>query len=116
MAVRFDPDRVAGRRAWATAQRLYAGSVLETVGSFEVGWYDTATHPETGAFALVAHDAGLDHLFGEILRVRAGQREAFVYVLGAAAVPVPIALSRRAFFSLELLSAETLPVTADLVA
>lgn len=116
MAVRFDPDRMAGRRSWAAAQRRYAGQVLEAVGVVDIGWHDTATHPETGAFALVAGSAGLDRLFGEILRVRVGRREAFVYVLGAGAVPTPISLSRRAFFSLGLLSEETLSATVEVVA
>lgn len=117
MAVRFDRDLLAARRAFPVAQQLLAGEPLrELPGTIDVGWHDTETHSETGAFAIVSTGAGLDVLLGEILCVRVGEREAFVYVVAARASPTAISLSRRAFLHLGLLALESVSADVAVVA
>lgn len=115
MAVRFDPDLLAARRAFPMSQALLAGEPLRELGVVDVGWHDTNTHPETGAFAVVAIGAEFGELRGEILRVSAGDRVAFVYVVAERAVPAPISLARRAFLHLGLLSTERLSALVNIV-
>src|SRR4051812_14325254 len=108
MAV-IEPEILIGRRAFPVAQQLLAGVPLRRLGRIDVGWNGTETHPEQGAFAVVRDGAGLGELVGEVLKVTAGSRVVFVYVIGARGVPTQVAVSRRAFLALGLLSLDSLP-------
>lgn len=112
-----EPEVMLGRRAFPMAQQLLAGSVESQLPQLvETGWHDTSVHPETGAFALVRQGAGLDDLIGEILRVQAQDRTAYVYCLGSADVPTDLSLARRAFLALGLLALESLGTSVAVVA
>jgi hypothetical protein len=116
MARTTEREVLAGRRAFATAQQLLSGVPVGRLAQrVDVGWYDTSTHPETGAFALVREAWGMGDLLGEVLRVSVGRREVFVYVVGARGIPTDIALARRAFLSLGRLSNESLRATVEVV-
>jgi hypothetical protein len=117
MAVRDEPEMLNGRRAFPKAQQLLAGVPLRRLpGTVAVGWHDGATHAEQGAFAVVGTGAGLDDLIGEVVRVSAGAREVFVYVVAARPVPVALSLWRRAFFpSLGLLAVESKQCIVEVV-
>lgn len=110
-----EPELLVIRRAFPEAQRLLAGGSVARVGSIEVGWHGTGTHPELGSsHAVVRSFAGYDDLVGEVLRIRRGSRPAiFVYVLGARDVPTPVSVSRRAFMALGLLAEESLECTVE---
>lgn len=95
-----------GRRAFATAQQYFLGGPVDVEQQMTVGWYDTSVNPETGCFALVQQNAGLDDWVGEILRVTFGRRVVFVYVLDTADVPWQLALARRPFVALHRPSVE----------
>lgn len=106
----FEQEVLNAQRAFSEAQALLAGEPSTDVlpAELHVGWHDTGVHPETGAFAVVGLDAGLDDWVGEVLRVTANGRACFVYVMSVADVPTPLSLARRAFASLSVLSAESI--------
>lgn len=112
-----EPELLVARRAFPTAQRLLAGVAMRRLPSrIEVGWFGTEVEPEAGAVAIVRLGAGLDDLIGEVLRVEVGDRSIFVYVLGARGIPTDLAVARRAFLALGLLSHEALPAVVEVVA
>lgn len=116
MSETAEPEVLNARRAFPEAQALLAGEPLTALPTeLEVGWHDTSTHPETGAFAVVGIDSGLDDWIGEILLVTANGRACYVYVMGAVDVPVALSLARRAFCSLAVLSVEALPALVQVV-
>lgn len=116
MVVIDEPEILTGRRAFPKAQQLLAGVPLRRLPErVNVGWYGTETHPEAGSFAVVRDGAGLDDLIGEVLRVAVGARSVFVYVVGARGVPTDLALARRPFLALGLLSQESLPAVVEVV-
>lgn len=105
-----------GRRAYPTAQVLLSGVPLYKIPRFvDVGWYDTRIHPETGAFAVIREDGPLEELAGEVLRVTCGRRSTFVYCAGSADVPTDLALYRRAYLDLMLLSREAVPCIVEVI-
>jgi hypothetical protein len=117
MAEASEPEVLDARRAFPVAQALLAGEPLDALPTeLAVGWHDTSVHPETGAFAVVGIDSGMDDWIGEVLRVNANGRACFVYVMGAADVPTPLSLARRAFASLSALSAESVLALVDVIA
>lgn len=106
----------AGRRAFAQTQALLTGTVARTVALLaDVGWYDSAAHPETGAFALVREDGAYADLVGEILLVTNGDRSCYVYCIDFGDVTGDLALYRRAYLHLGLLSHETLPCLVEVL-
>jgi hypothetical protein len=107
-----------GRRAFPEAQALLGGGVYARVGVFiNVGWYDTETHPEAGAFAVVRPDGPHVDLVGEILKVTAEARSVFVYVVSSADIPpgLDMALYRRAFLGLAVLARESISCMVEIV-
>lgn len=114
----IEPEIADGRRAFATAQTLLGGAVRSRVGSFvDVCWHGSARHPETGSFALVSLDSGLDDLIGEVLKVTGPSgRSVYAYVLGSRDVPHPLSLTRRTFLGMELLSKQPVTCTVEVVA
>jgi hypothetical protein len=116
MAEATEPEVLNARRAFPKAQALLAGEALSALPTeLEVGWHDTSTHPEIGAFAAIGIDSGLDDWIGEIVLVTANARSCFVYVIGSADVPTPLSLARRAFCSLAVLSVEELPAIVEVI-
>lgn len=105
-----------GRRAFAVAQSLLAGSPVLPPARRQVGWHDSATHPEVGSFGVVSGDGDSADLIGEVVRIRVGDRSAFVYVLGRRGVPTELSVTRRVFASLGLLAAESLDAIVEVVA
>lgn len=99
---------LAGRRAFPVAQQLLSGSPKAAPQLMKVGWHGSSLDPETGAFARVQRDAGFDDLIGQIVRVYAGNRYVFAYVLGDAVLLSDLSLARRAFAGLARLSLDTL--------
>lgn len=117
-ALTVDPKVLIGRRCFADAQSIFQGAPIEEAltGSFECGWYDTTLSPETGSFALVSPTGSLAGLAGRVIRVAAQERSVYVYVIGTAAgMDWPIALARRAFLALGLLSKPMLEATVEIV-
>lgn len=113
----IERDILNATRAYPMAQQLLGGVPLRRLPSrLSIGWHGTETEALAGATAVVADGAGLDELFGEVLKVTVGTRSTFVYVLGARAVPAPLSLSRRAFLALGLLSHESLLAVVEVVA
>jgi hypothetical protein len=109
MSTLVEPEVLIARRALLDAQTLLAGEPLAVAPTeVEVGWHDTSTHPETGCFAVVGLDSGLDDWVGEVVLVSANGRGCFVYVIASADVPTPVSLARRAFASLAVLSTESM--------
>lgn len=116
MAEQIEPEVLNARRAFATAQALLAGEPLTPLGAeIGIGWHDTSTQPETGSFAVVGLDAGLEDWIGEVLLVTANGRSCYVYVMGSADVPTPLSLARRAFAALGALSTEELDALVQVI-
>jgi hypothetical protein len=104
------------RRSFSKAQELLAGVPFRLIPYVEVGWYDTAAHPEDGCFALVREEGPYTDLVGEVLRVTYGSRPGvFVYVIGGADIPQDLALYRRAFLAVALLTKESIGATVEVV-
>lgn len=96
------------RRAFSAAQPRLAGAPISPEQTLSIGWHDTSVNLETGSFAVVQLNAGLDDLIGEIVRVRFAGRSVFAYVLDSADVPVQLSLTRRLFAALNRLTLEEL--------
>lgn len=106
-----------GRRAFPMAQQLLAGVPIRVLPErVQVGWYDSQVDPESGAFAVVQRGGEFDDLMGKRLRILTEDgAEVFVYVLGARSIPTPIAVWRRVFLALALLSTDELSCTVEVV-
>jgi hypothetical protein len=101
-----EPEIVEARRAFDDAQVLL-DRVPESLwpSLVDVSWYGTATHPERGAFAIVARNGPLADLVGDHLRVRYREKTVNVYVIASSLdVLTPLALTRRAYMALEVAS------------
>lgn len=110
MSVITLPEIQAGRRAFAVAQALLAGGPIGGSGSQQltVGWHDSSVNAENGSFAVVAQNAGLDDLVGEIVSIDYFGRVIFAYVLTTADVPVQVSVTRRLFLALNRLTLTSL--------
>jgi hypothetical protein len=116
MAEQVQQEILDARRAFLDAQTLLAGEPLTQLPSeLAVGWHDTQVNPETGSFAVVGLESGLEDWVGEILLVTANARACFVYVVASADVPEPLSLARRAFASLGVLSLESLEALVQVI-
>lgn len=116
MAEQVEQEVLNAHRAFPEAQVLLAGEPANALPSeIAIGWHDTSTHPEVGAFAVIGQDSGLDDWIGEVLLVTANSRACYVYVMGSADVPAPLSLARRAFASLAALSIESLQSLVQVV-
>lgn len=116
MAEAVEQEVLNGRRAFLDAQSLLAGEPLTTIPTeVQAGWHDTSTHPETGSFAVVGNESGLEDWIGEILLVQANGRGCYVYVMGSADVPVSLSLARRAFCALAVLSVESIDALVQVI-
>lgn len=103
------------RRAIDTAQGYFRAAPVRAIGVMDVGWHDSTTHPEVGSFAVIRSGGLLDdgETVGEIVRVGAGEREVFAFVIGGADVPTELSLSRPLFIRLALLTTEALSASVD---
>jgi hypothetical protein len=118
MSLTTDPKVLIARRCFRDAQSLLQSAPISEVlaGTWETGWYDTTLSPEVGSFALVSPTGALASLVGKVIRVIAGERACFVYVVASSgALTTPLALQRRAFLSLALLSRTSIPLVVELV-
>lgn len=104
------------RRAFPESQRLLAAPDRElATPGVGVTWFGASFYPETApALALVRADGALAGLVGEKLRVArvwpGGSESIYVWVDAAVslAADVELAVARRAFLSMALLSQERL--------
>ncbi len=111
-----EPEVLVGRRAFPMAQSLLAGTPADRAPRLvKAGWFGTEVEREQGSFALVRDGAGLDDLVGEVLKLSAGEKVVFVYVLGVRGIPTDIALARRAFLSMGRLSLESIDAIYEVV-
>lgn len=113
-----DPKILIGRRCFADAQSLLQAAPLQEAlpGTWEAGWYDANLSPEVGSFAVVNPADALAPLAGRVIRVSAQERFCFLYVIGAVAgMDWPLAIQRRAFLHLGLLSLPSLDVVVEVV-
>lgn len=105
-----EPEILEGRRAFLTAQATFdrvPDRMLPT--TYDVAWYGTAVNPQRGSFAIVQVDGPLDDLVGDHLRVWSGARSVNVYVLGRGEdLDTPLAITRRSFMALGLLSEDAI--------
>jgi hypothetical protein len=110
-----EQELLDGQRAFAMAQALLGSPVARRLGTTsEVGWYGTSIDDHEGSFAVVASSGPFADEVGETLRVtEPSGRFVFAYVVRAAAVPTDLALARRAFLHLGLLSLESLRCTIE---
>lgn len=116
--IAVDPKVLIGRRCFADAQSLLqAAPVQEPLpGTWQAAWYDTSLSPEVGSFALVNPADALAELANRVIRVSAQERSCFLYVLGTmAGMDTPLAIQRRAFLHLGLLSLPSLDVIVEVV-
>lgn len=116
----LEEEVVQGMRPWPQAQELFRGPAFRRLANYvDVGWYDTALDGRGPAFCMVRDGAGaeFEELLGEVLRIVHGDREAFVYCLGSRNLPpnVDIALTRRAFLAVSLLTASSIPAVVEVV-
>lgn len=118
MSLVIDPKVLVGRRCFRDAQSLLQAAPLQEAlpGIWEAGWYDASLSPEVGSFALVNPAGSLAVLANRVIRVSAQQRSCFLYVVGSmAGMNWPLAIQRRAFLHLGLLSRPSLDVIVELV-
>jgi hypothetical protein len=95
---------LAARRAFAVAQTLLAGGAIQAAQNLSVGWHDSSVNSESGSFAVVQSNAGLDDLIGEVVKVSFYDRSVFAYVLEDDDVPTQVSITRRLFLALNRLT------------
>lgn len=104
------------QRAFPMTQVLFAGVVERRLpAAVSVGWHGNDVEPRQGAIVVVRVGAGLDDLIGRRVRLAAGRRAIYGFVLGARTVPVDISVSRRAMLSLGRLSQESIGCIVEVV-
>jgi hypothetical protein len=103
-------DEELAARGWYSAQQALAGSIdSHRTVTTRAEWHGTTTDPNRGAFALVREGGVLEDMVGEVLRVSAGHRSAFVYVVDSSdELDEDLSLARRAFFALGNASDESI--------
>jgi hypothetical protein len=128
---------LAAMPAWPESQKLLSGATDRLVGTLDVGWYDQRAMLEgdwavprvgripggdpAGAFALVRTGGPFADLAGQVLRVTRkgvapyGGRRAFVVVARSGNVEAELALARRAFLALGVLTHATLACTVEVL-
>jgi hypothetical protein len=95
------PEILDARRPYEQAQRFLDGTIKEEIlTAHELGWYGTALHP----------DGELADLVGDRVRIIYGRRSTIVYVFASADIPYDIAITRRSYAALELLSVDSISV------
>jgi hypothetical protein len=107
---------LAARRAFGVAQSLLAGGPVEAPVALTVGWHDSSVNSESGSFAVVQSNAGLDDLVGEVVQVTFYNRSLFAYVLEDADVPTQLSITRRLFLALNRLTVVSLQCSVAPVA
>lgn len=102
----FEQEILDGRRAFPVTQGLFPATPRDRVPSvFSVSWAGSDLIGESSAFAVVdQNQAALGDLIGEFLRLDLDRRSVVVYVLGSRDLDSDVALTRRAFMALGLLS------------
>lgn len=117
----IEPEVQDGRRALAKTQELWVGvpERPHVPNPLDCGWYGTEVSLLRGSFAYVKEGEGLDDFVGEFVRCTNSQDTRYkvtVYVLGQTPLlQQSIALARRPFMVIEHLSAESVPIYADLI-
>ena len=116
-----DSDLMVSRRAFTVSQAAWGQVSREgNPVSAQVGWHDGELERENGMMAVVDREGILGDIIGDIVHVARRMdngldREVFVYVYADSNLAVDLSLSRRAFLSLGLLSAESLICEVEIV-
>lgn len=112
-----EPEILDGRHNFNDAQVTFnhaADTVWPSLVS--VSWYGTRVSDERGSFAHVRTGGPLADLVGDHLRITSASRSVNVYVLGATdALVTDLAITRRAFVALGLLSTVSLPCKVEVL-
>jgi hypothetical protein len=113
VTTQLEVEIMAGRRVFATAQALLSGGPIAGLASqrLSVGWHNSSVNSESGSFAVVAQNGGLDDLVGEIVSIKYSNAIIYAYVLTTADVPVQLSVTRRLFLAMNRLTLES--ITAD---
>jgi hypothetical protein len=110
------PEILDARRPFEQAQRFLDGAILRSVTDFYTcGWYGTTLHPDLGCYGIVQAEGDLADLVGDRVRVIYNRRSVIVYVFASYDIPYDIAITRRAYAALELLSEEELSVRFEVL-
>ncbi len=113
---------MAARLAFPDAQQVLSGGLIDRLpgpnrtSPWSCGWYGTSISAERGCFALVGVGGPLDPLLiGDRVRVTYRQNSVVVYVFGSADLDFDLHLARRPFMALELLAAEAIGVSLEIL-
>ena len=110
-----EPEVLLARQSFSDAQWSFSG-LGERFGTYYTcGWYGTELNDERGCFALVDDTGPLADLIGDRLRLRYDQRAVFVYCFGSTELPHDVAITRRAFAALALLSLDEIRLIVEVV-
>lgn len=111
-----EPEVLDARLPFPDAQVALDGVPSSRLTDFHTcGWYGTTLHDERGAFAMVNETGPLADLIGDRLRLRYERKSVNVYCFGSTDLPHDIAITRRAFASLELLAVEEIEVLVEVL-
>ena len=110
-----EPFVLDGRQAFLDAQAAFAGTSTP-LGFFSLSWYGTAVSDERGSFGVVDPSMGLADAVGEIVEIAYSRRKVRIYVIGSQdSLGTDLAVTRRSYMALELLSVEPITVSIGVV-
>lgn len=119
LALPPEAEVLLAQQAHLDAQAALAGELdHRIVDLHECSWFGTAQVTNRGYFALVTPEGPLAELVGDFISVRNWRtgRAVRAYVVGGLAdMPTPLALARRAFFDIEVLSASSVTVEIEVL-
>jgi hypothetical protein len=109
---RDEPEILNGTRAWAEAQTYFQGIPDPTRTRYDVqcSWYGTSISEWEGSFCVIQAGSELEDLVGDIVQVFYRDRSCFLYCVGGADIPTPLALTRQAFLRIAALSNDEISV------
>lgn len=106
-----EPVVLLARQDFADAQAAMAGTP-SLLGIYPVGWYGANVDDDRGSFAIVNGFGPLADYVGDYVSVRHKNRSVLAYVIGSqTAMPDQLALTRRCFMAIALLSSD--PINAE---
>lgn len=106
-----EPEVLEARLAFPDGQDALNG-VPESAGAgpYTLSWYGTQVHDERGSFGLVNAIGPLADLVGDRVQILYKTHSVRVYVFGSTDLDTDIAITRRAFASIELLAKDSINV------
>lgn len=113
MALEIDePEILDGSRAWPKTQLLFVAPVDPLSKRWETfcSWYDTSISEYEGAFCVIQSGSDMEALVGRHVQINYNEKDVYLYCVGGAELPTPIAITRRAFMELDALSLDSIEV------